>query len=78
MGLCPVKNQPPDNGCVGRREINFIIFAFVIIACCLPAFDYQTGRTEVAEEIVQKPVEPVSGTVDPVFETEEQVLIKLK
>jgi hypothetical protein len=29
----------------------------------------------VAEETVQKPVEPVSG---PVFETEEQVFIKQK
>jgi hypothetical protein len=37
----------------------------------LTAFDCQTGRTEVAEETVQKPVEPI-------FETEEQVLIKLK
>jgi hypothetical protein len=41
----------------------------------LTAFDCQTGRTEVAEGSVQKPVEPVS---DPVFETKEQVLIKLK
>jgi hypothetical protein len=23
--LCPVKNQPPNNGCVGRGEVNFII-----------------------------------------------------
>jgi hypothetical protein len=32
----------------------------------------------VAEETVQKPIESVSGPVKPVFETEEQVLIKLK
>jgi hypothetical protein len=32
----------------------------------------------VAEGTVQKPVEPISGPVEPVFETEEQVLIKLK
>jgi hypothetical protein len=32
----------------------------------------------VAEETVQKPVEPVSGSVEPVFETKDQVLIKLK
>jgi hypothetical protein len=32
----------------------------------------------VAEETVQKPIEPVSGSVELVFETEEQVLIKLK
>jgi hypothetical protein len=32
----------------------------------------------VAEGSVQKPVEPVSDPVEPVFETEEQVLIKLK
>jgi hypothetical protein len=44
----------------------------------LTTFDCQTGRIDVAEEIVQKPVEPVSGLVEPVFETEEQVLIKLK
>jgi hypothetical protein len=44
----------------------------------LTAFDCRTGRTEVAEETVQKPVEPVSCPVEPVFETEEQVLIKLK
>jgi hypothetical protein len=25
MSLRPVKNQPPDNGCVGRGEVNFII-----------------------------------------------------
>jgi hypothetical protein len=44
----------------------------------LTAFDCQTSRTEVAEETVQKPVEPVSGLVEPVFETEEQVLTNLK
>jgi hypothetical protein len=44
----------------------------------LTAFDCQTSRIEVAAETVQKPVEPVSGLVEPVFETEEQVLIKLK
>jgi hypothetical protein len=44
----------------------------------LTAFDYQTGRTEVAEETVQKPVEPVSGPVEPIFETEEQVSTNLK
>jgi hypothetical protein len=44
----------------------------------LTAFDCQTGRTEVAEETVQKPVEPVSGPVELVFETEEQVLTNLK
>jgi hypothetical protein len=32
----------------------------------------------VVEETVQKPVEPVSGPVEPVFETEEQVLTNLK
>jgi hypothetical protein len=32
----------------------------------------------VAEGSVQKPVEPVSGPVEPVFETEEQVLRKQK
>ena len=44
----------------------------------LTAFDCQTGRTEVAEETVQKPVEPVSGPVEPIFEAEEQVLKNLK
>jgi hypothetical protein len=44
----------------------------------LIAFDWQTGRTEVAEGTVQKPVEPVLGPVEPVFETEEQVLRKQK
>jgi hypothetical protein len=32
----------------------------------------------VAEETVQKPVELVSGLVEPVFEIEEQVLTNLK
>jgi hypothetical protein len=32
----------------------------------------------VAEETVQKPVEPVSGPVELVFEAEEQVLTILK
>jgi hypothetical protein len=32
----------------------------------------------VAEGTVQKPVEPVLGPVEPVFETEEQVLRKQK
>jgi hypothetical protein len=32
----------------------------------------------VAEETVQKPVEPVSGPIEPVFEAEEQVLTILK
>jgi hypothetical protein len=32
----------------------------------------------VAEEIVQKPVEPISGPVEPVFEAEELVLTILK
>jgi hypothetical protein len=44
----------------------------------LIAFDCQTGRTEVAEETVQKPAEPVLGPVELVFETEEQVLTNLK
>jgi hypothetical protein len=44
----------------------------------LTAFDYQIDRTEVAEETVQKPVQPVSGPVQSVFETKQQVLIKLK
>jgi hypothetical protein len=44
----------------------------------LTAFGYQTGRTEVAEETVQKPVEPVLRPVEPVFEAEEQVLTILK
>ena len=33
----------------------------------LTAFNYLTGRTEVAEKIVQKPVEPVSGPIKPVL-----------
>jgi hypothetical protein len=32
----------------------------------------------VAEETVQKSVEPVSGPVEPIFENEEQVLTNLK
>jgi hypothetical protein len=44
----------------------------------LTTFDCQTGRTEVAEETVQKPVEPVLGPVEPVFEAEELVLTILK
>jgi hypothetical protein len=44
----------------------------------LTTFDCQTSRTEVAEEIVQKPVEPISGPVEPVFEAEELVLTILK
>jgi hypothetical protein len=32
----------------------------------------------VAEETVQKPVEPILGLVEPIFETEEQVFIKQK
>jgi hypothetical protein len=44
----------------------------------LTAFDCQTSRTEVADETVQKLVEPVSGLVEPVFEAEEQVLTILK
>jgi hypothetical protein len=49
-----------------------------LLTTFLTAFDCQTDRTEVAEETVQKLVEPVSGPVEPVFETEEQVLTKLK
>jgi hypothetical protein len=31
-----VENQPPDNGSVGRGEVNFIILATIIITCWLP------------------------------------------
>jgi hypothetical protein len=44
----------------------------------LIAFDCQTGQNRGGREIVQKPVEPVSGPVEPVFEAEEQVLKILK
>jgi hypothetical protein len=33
----------------------------------LTAFDWQTGRTEVAEGTVQELVEPVLGPFEPVF-----------
>jgi hypothetical protein len=44
----------------------------------LTDFDWQTDRSELTEGIVQKPVELVLGPVEPVFETEEQVLRKLR
>jgi hypothetical protein len=44
----------------------------------LTAFDCQTGQNRGGREIVQKPVEPVSGPVEPIFEAEEQVLKNLK
>jgi hypothetical protein len=44
----------------------------------LTAFDCQTGQNRGGRETVQKLVEPVSGPVEPVFDTEEQVLTNLK
>jgi hypothetical protein len=36
MSLRPVENQPSENGCVGRGEVNFIILATIIITSGLP------------------------------------------
>ena len=36
----------------------------------LTAFDCQTGQNRGGRETVQKPIEPVSVPVEPVFETE--------
>jgi hypothetical protein len=52
------------------------IFEKLCIRLFLTAFDWHTGRSEVTEGTVQKPVESVLGPVEPVFEIEGQVFEK--
>jgi hypothetical protein len=72
------ETRPASNSVEPDSNPVELVFEKLCTRLFLTAFDWQTGRSEVTEGTVQKPVEPVLGPVEPVFETEEKVLRKLR